>query len=87
MAKHLIFTIQHILGSWEVRDVTLLNGEPRKLKLKLRMNGHGVFELASATTTEELPPEEDEPVIFPYLKKWDFFDTFYIKNFLNQTNF
>lgn len=50
------------IGSWEVREVTPLNGEPRKIKAKLRMDGHGIFSLASATTTEELPPEEDEPM-------------------------
>lgn len=51
------------IGSWEVRNVTPLNGEPRKIKAKLRMNENGVFFLEAATTTEELPPEpEAEPM-------------------------
>ena len=47
------------IGTFSVRDVKPTEaGEASKVKVKVRMNIHGVFFIKSASMIEKLPPEE-----------------------------
>ncbi|WKX99980.1 hypothetical protein Q1695_014673 [Nippostrongylus brasiliensis] len=64
-------TVPHTIsavGSWRITGVTpTADGQPRKVKVKVRINPNGVFTICSATMydtqiVEEQPQEEEQPM-------------------------
>lgn len=49
------------IGRWIVHDISqTASGEPRKIRVKIRLNANGVFSVPSATTTETVPVSGNE---------------------------
>nr|CDJ94034.1 Heat shock protein 70 domain containing protein [Haemonchus contortus] len=56
------------VGSWRITGVTPnADGQPRKVKIKVRINPNGIFTICSATMydtqiVEESPPQQEQPM-------------------------
>ncbi|KAI7907526.1 heat shock protein 70 family [Cokeromyces recurvatus] len=47
------------IGQYTIKDVEPLNGEPAQIKVKVRLNIHGIFSVESAYTVEEKMVDEE----------------------------
>ena len=55
-----------LVGRFKIKDVKPTEaGESSKVKVKVRMNIHGVFKVKSATMVEKCPPEPEQPDTAP----------------------
>ncbi|VDO54195.1 unnamed protein product [Schistosoma margrebowiei] len=58
-----------VIGTFRIGDASQVFTEPRKIKLKMRMNTHGIFNISQAQLVEEYEKEvevnvsEDNPVV------------------------
>ncbi|KAK4472025.1 hypothetical protein MN116_005400 [Schistosoma mekongi] len=58
-----------VIGTFRIGDASQMFAEPRKIRLKLRMNTHGIFNISQAQLVEEYEKEvevsvsEDNPVV------------------------